>query len=95
MFEDKIVEFRKTINKSMREFFGDDFDLKKLKENNTLFAIKYSTIYGCNFEELRFDEIKPEHRDDFAYYRTSNYFIKMLNKLDELESLNKGDLVSN
>lgn len=83
MFEKECAKFRKSVENTITDFFGKDFTVSKAVDWTNAFM--NSKEY--NVDTVSFHDVDSSEREDLAKYRTLNYFINVLIKLDELEKV--------
>lgn len=91
MFEKELGKFRRSVERTFASFFGKEMSIAKSLEWDENFIKKYSVIYGDDYDKLKFENINPEHREDFAKHKTITYLLNVLFKLSELEKVIRGE----
>lgn len=89
MFEKELGKVKNSVQNMMTKFFGKEFTVGKMIQWKCDFLTKYTDLYDV--DKTNFRDIKPEHREDVAKYRTLVYFMNIMDKICELEETIRSD----
>ena len=86
MFIKDFGKFKKTVEKTMTEFFN--LSPEQIEENIRVIEQMYGRMY--DLDKVDFRDVNPDNRDVVMRYRTLKYFYQIYTKVNELDELLKG-----